>query len=58
MTAMETVSSTDGRDSKELYHATFKEADSVGVATSSDADVNDMSRMGKDQQFKVSVVEI
>jgi hypothetical protein len=43
-------------DSKELSHDTFKEVDSVGITLSSDADVKDMSRMGKDQQFKVSVV--
>jgi hypothetical protein len=54
MSAIETFSSTDDIDSKELYHETFKEDASVGVATSSDADVKDMSRMGKDQQFNVS----
>jgi hypothetical protein len=57
MSAIETFSSTDDIDSKELYHETFKEDTSVGITTSSDADVKDMSRMGKDQQFNVSGID-
>jgi hypothetical protein len=52
---VDNFSSIDNMDSKELSHDTFKEVDSVGITLSSDADVKDMSRMGKDQQFKVSV---
>lgn len=54
MSAIETFSSTDDIDSKELYHETFKEDASDGIAASNDEDVKDMSRMGKDQQFNVS----
>jgi hypothetical protein len=53
--AMDTFNSNDANDetdSKELYHATFKEG------APNDADAKDMSRMGKDQQFKVSLGEL
>lgn len=45
--------STDEVESKELYHDAFREVDSPRVTMSSDEDVKDMSRMGKDQQFNV-----
>ncbi|TID23547.1 hypothetical protein E6O75_ATG03183 [Venturia nashicola] len=43
--------STHEVDSKQLYHDAFKEVDGHRVAMSTEADVKDMSRMGKDQQF-------
>lgn len=48
--------STDKVDSKELYHDAFREVDSSRVTMSTEKDVKDMSRMGKDQQFNVGGV--
>lgn len=58
MTTMEVNTSTDGVDSKESYHETFREVDNATTTASSDTDVKDMSRMGKDQQFNVGSIKI
>ena len=44
-------------DSKNLYHDEVKETRNIVSNVSSDPDSSDMSRMGKEQQFKVCLVQ-
>lgn len=58
MKSEDTISTTNVEDdSKENYHDTFRELQVSDDAGSNNVDSRDMYRMGKEQQFNVSITE-
>lgn len=58
MKTEDTISTTNVvDDSKENYHDTFRELQVSDNAGSSNVDSQHMYRMGKEQQFNVSITE-